>query len=109
MALYNFHRVLIATVVLFAIGFGLYCVRNYENTGDVVQLVMLVVLSIVTVGLVGSLIYFNKNLTVLRPMLTTSVHCRHCDCNLTRSMATGRSFCPECGGEVAGGTEAVRH
>ena len=109
MALYNFHRVLIAAAILFAIGFCLYCVRNYQSTGDVVQLVMLIVLSIVTVGLVGYLIHFNKNLTVLRHMLTMSVPCRHCGCDLTGAMAAGRTVCPECGSEVAGGTGALRH
>ena len=36
---------------------------------------MLVVSSVITIGLLGYVIYFNKNLTVLRTMLMTHIEC----------------------------------
>ncbi len=66
MALYNFHRVLIAAAILFDGAFSLYCYRNFQNSGDGVQLAMLIGSTIITFALVGYLIYFNKNLAVLR-------------------------------------------
>lgn len=66
MALYNFHRVLIAAAILFDLGFSLYCYRKWQDGGEPMQLVMLIGSSVVTVGLVAYLVYFNKKLTVLR-------------------------------------------
>ena len=66
MALYNFHRVLIAAAILFDVAFSLYCYRKFQIDGHAVQLVMLIGSTIITFVLVGYLIYFNKSLTVLR-------------------------------------------
>ena len=69
MALYNFHRVLIAATILFDLGFSLYCFRKWQETGFTSQLIMLIGSTVVTVAIVAYLIYFHKNLTVLRTML----------------------------------------
>ena len=69
MALYNFHRVLIGAAILFDLVFSLYCFRKWQETGATSQLIMLIGSSVVTVAMVAYLIYFNKNLTVLRSVL----------------------------------------
>jgi ABC-type cobalamin transport system permease subunit len=65
MALYNFHRVLIAAAILFDFGFTLYAFRRYDITGSTTDIVMGVVSSIVTVALVAYLIYFNYSVRML--------------------------------------------
>lgn len=62
MALYNFHRMLIAAAILFDFGFTLYAFRRYGITGNVMDIYMGVGSSIVTVLLVAYLIYFNYSL-----------------------------------------------
>ncbi len=66
MALYNFHRVLIAAAILFDFAFTLYSFRRYDITGNVVDIYMGVGSSIVTIALVAYLIYFNYSVRVLR-------------------------------------------
>lgn len=66
MSLYNFHRVLIGAAILFDIFFTFWAYGRYRDSGDQVQLVMAVASSIVTAGLVVYLVYFNRNLHVMR-------------------------------------------
>lgn len=66
MALYNFHRVLISCAVLFDFFFTLWSIRQWNLDGRAVNLVMAVASSLVTIGLVVYLIYFNRHLMVLR-------------------------------------------
>lgn len=69
MALYNFHRVLITAAILFDFFFTFWTVRQYRDTGDAMQLAMAIASTVVTVGLVGYLVYFNRNLTVLKHII----------------------------------------
>lgn len=103
MALYNFHRVLIAAAILFDLGFSLYCFRNYRDSGDAAQLAMLVASSLVTIGLVAYLIHFNRGLTVLRSLLAPQDgHCGHCGHDLRETLATPAARCPACGTPLGG-------
>jgi len=76
-ALYNFHRVLIAVAILFDLVFSLYCFRKWQETGATSQLIMLIGSSVVTVAMVAYLIYFNKNLVVLRRLGNRSFRSRN--------------------------------
>lgn len=69
MALYNFHRVLIAAAILFDFGFTLYAFRRYGATGNVIDIAMAIGSSVVTVALVAYLIYFNYSVRILRDRL----------------------------------------
>lgn len=66
MALYYFHRVLIAAAILFDFAFTLYSFRRYGITGNAMDIVMGVGSSVVTVALVAYLIYFNYSVRVLQ-------------------------------------------
>lgn len=96
MALYNCHRVLIAAVILFELGFSLSCFRNYSRGYDTVQLIMLIGSIAVTASLIGYIIYFNKNLTVPRTLLAIGFQCESCGMNLRKSIATANR-CSQCG------------
>jgi hypothetical protein len=69
MSLYNFHRVLISAAILFDFGFTFWALREYQRTGDQLQLFMAIGTSVVTVLLVAYLVYFNRNLAVMRHIL----------------------------------------
>lgn len=69
MALYNFHRVLIAATIFFDLAFSLYCFRKFQETGDWLQLAMLVGAVAILVGFVVYLILFNWKVTLLRNMM----------------------------------------
>ncbi|MAE67198.1 MAG: hypothetical protein CMJ18_23300 [Phycisphaeraceae bacterium] len=101
MALYNFHRVLIASAILFDFGFSLYCFRRYQITGEGLQLTMLVASSVVTVAMIGYLIHFNKGLVVFQRQ--GALTCGDCGYNLETTMAAGRTACPECGAAIPTG------
>jgi hypothetical protein len=68
-SLYNFHRVLITASILFDFFFTWWSLRRYFDTSDVTQLVMAIASTVVTVALVVYLVYFNRNLAVLRHAL----------------------------------------
>ncbi len=69
MALYNFHRVLISAAILFDFFFTFWALREYRQTADGMQLAMAIGSSIVTVAMVAYLVYFNRNLAVMRHVL----------------------------------------
>ncbi len=66
MAIYNFHRVLIAAAILFDFGFTFWAIQQYRCTDDGQQLILAVLSSAVTLALVAYLVYFNRTLAVLR-------------------------------------------
>ena len=102
MALYNFHRVLISAAILFDLAFSFWCFRLWRDSGEVVQLVMMVGSSVITIGLIMYLLYFNKSLVTLRKALSTSPTCAACGFDLRGSMAAGNPHCPECGTPMLG-------
>jgi len=65
MALYNFHRVLIATAILFFFGFGLYTFRVYTRLGQSTNLLMAISALAVCLGMIAYLIYFNSTIRFL--------------------------------------------
>lgn len=69
MALYNFHRVLIAAAILFDFMFTFWAVRQYSLDKEPIQLIMAIGSSILTVGLVAYLVYFNRSLAMVRHVL----------------------------------------
>jgi hypothetical protein len=62
MALYNFHRMLISTAILFAFGFALYSFRLYGHSGTMSDLAMGAGSVVVMVLMIAYLIYFNLKL-----------------------------------------------
>jgi len=63
MALYNFHRVLISCAILFSFGYGLYAFRRFQGTdGRSVDLVTALIAGLLSLAMVGYLIYFNYRL-----------------------------------------------
>jgi uncharacterized membrane protein len=74
MSLYHFHRVLITAAILFDFFFTFWAIRQYQAPdGAAMDLVMAIGSSVVTVALVAYLVYFNRNLAVLRHV----IHERH--------------------------------
>jgi hypothetical protein len=69
MALYNFHRVLIAASILFDVLFSFWCWGIYQKTDQSVYIVMLVGSTLLTVGLIAYLIHFNRKTRRLRRAL----------------------------------------
>lgn len=69
MALYNFHRVLISSSILFFFGFALYAFRRYgQLDGQAGELAMGIGSLLVSGLAVGYLIYFNYTLhTKIQP------------------------------------------
>ena len=59
MALYYFHRVLIASSILFALGFCAYSYQRYSQIGDTVDLATSVTSGMLCLGMIGYLVYFN--------------------------------------------------
>jgi len=66
MALYNFHRVLISSSVLFFFGFALYVLRQPGVTQRAGDLAMGLGSGALSLAMVGYLIYFNYRLRVLQ-------------------------------------------
>ena len=62
MDLYNFHRVLISSAILFFLGFAVYSYRQYEWLDSGAYLVMTIASGAVSLAMVGYLIYFNRRL-----------------------------------------------
>ena len=60
MDLYNFHRILIASVILFCLGFGMYSYQLFTRTDQTANLTMSIVSAVIGVGLIAYLIYFNN-------------------------------------------------
>ena len=65
MALYNFHRVLISSAILFFFGFALWSFRLHQNTQRGADLAMAIVSIVLAVAMVGYLIYFNYRLRII--------------------------------------------
>ncbi|MEE9212758.1 MAG: hypothetical protein V3U29_08905 [Phycisphaeraceae bacterium] len=66
MALYNFHRVLISSSILFFFGFSLYTFRQPGVTGRAADLAMAIGSGAVSLAMVACLIYFNYKIRVLQ-------------------------------------------
>lgn len=59
MDLYHFHRVLIASAILFSLGFAVYAYRQSDDLGSGLYLAMAVVSGVISLSFVAYLIYFN--------------------------------------------------
>lgn len=68
---YHFHLLLIATVILFDLLFVFWAVRQYRLADEGTPLAMAVGTALVTLGLLISLVRFNRNQAVLRHLLGT--------------------------------------
>ena len=66
MALYNFHRVLISSAILFFFGFGLYVFRQSGVTERAADLAMGIGSVLVSLAMIAYLIYFNYRIRVLQ-------------------------------------------
>ena len=65
MSLYHFHRVLIGAAILFDVMFSWYCYRKWHIAGEVLHMMMLVGSSVVTLGMIAYLVYFNRKVAML--------------------------------------------
>ncbi len=105
MSLLIFHRVLIVASIGFDVFFTLFCVRKYNVTGDAWELVMAGASSLLTVGLIVYLIYFNKKTRAIRLLMAARDRmCPECQYDLRGSLASdaggpasAAGRCPECG------------
>ena len=100
MALYNFHRILIAAAILFDFFFSLFCIRKYNLHGDVMDLVYAVGSSAVSIGFIIYLIRFNRKCARMRTSLD-NLACPHCQYDLRGSLAKGADHCPERGSPIS--------
>ena len=71
MSLYNFHRVLIGAAIVFDFFFTFWSIRQWRESGDAAMLVMAIASSIVSIALIAYLVYFNRNLAVMRHVLSS--------------------------------------
>ncbi len=100
LALNNAHRVLITAAIVFDFFFTFWAIRQYRQSNDVKQLALVVASSAVTLALVAYLVYFNRNLSVLRYSLAR--RCAQCGTVLQGLTGSGRGSCPQCGAAVPG-------
>ena len=66
MSLYYFHRVLIASAILFALGFAAYSYQRFGQSGDTVDLATSITSGMICLGMIGYLIYFNAKVRRLQ-------------------------------------------
>ena len=98
MALYAFHRVLIAAAILFDFAFTVFCIRKYNRNGEVIELIWAAVASLLTVAFVAYFVYFTRKTARLRLALAArALLCPRCQYDLRGSLATDAIACPECG------------
>jgi len=69
MSLYNFHRVLIGATILFDLFFTFWAIRQYRLSEESINLVLAIGSSVISMGLVVYLVYFNRNLAMVRHIL----------------------------------------
>ncbi|MEX2214461.1 MAG: hypothetical protein WD768_10055 [Phycisphaeraceae bacterium] len=100
MALYHFHRVLIAAAILFDFFFSLFCIRRYNLHGEVMDLVYAIGSSAISVGFILYLIHFNRKVARYRANLD-SLLCPNCQYDLRGSLARHAATCPECGSPIS--------
>lgn len=102
MALYNFHRVLIAITAISLLAFSVYCYQHYGMGGAIINRVMIVGSAMLSLGVFGYLIYFNSKLGELKANIALAqeappVPCPHCGYDLRGTVNARRTECPECG------------
>ena len=66
MSLYYFHRVLIASGILFALGFSVYSYQRFGQSSNTVDLAGAITSGVICLGMVGYLIYFNTKVRRLQ-------------------------------------------
>jgi uncharacterized membrane protein len=99
MALYNFHRVLIAIAIVFDFLFTFWALRQWRLTSDSILLVTAVASSVVTIGLIAYLVYFNRNLSLLRHIVNGQ--CWKCGRDIRSALMAQQQQCPNCGVALA--------
>jgi hypothetical protein len=65
MDLYHFHRVLIASAILFFLGFAVYAYRQSGDLGSGLYLAMAVGSGVISLSLIAYLVYFNMSIRKL--------------------------------------------
>ncbi len=100
MALYTFHRILIAAAIFFDFIFTLFCVRKFNANGNPVELVWGGLATLIVVALVGYLIVFNRKTAILQASLDQAFLCPNCRYDLRGSIQGKQAVCPECGTTV---------
>jgi len=66
MSLYYFHRVLIASAILFALGFAVYSYQRFGQSGDTIDLAASITSGVIFLGMIGYLVYFNTKIRRLQ-------------------------------------------
>lgn len=101
MNLNGFHRILIAATIAFDLFFTIFCIRKYNRSGDVMQIVLAAVASLLTIGFVAYFLYFNRKVAALRITLAARARlCPKCQYDLRGSLESNIATCPECGDPI---------
>jgi hypothetical protein len=95
MALYNFHRVLIAAAILFDAGYTLFSINRWQANGNNLDLVMAIGSTVVTIGFVLYLIYFNRKTQRISGILRGI--CDSCGADVRVGIEAGDPLCGRCG------------
>lgn len=99
MSLYQFHRVLIAAAIVFDALFTFWAIRQWQTSGhDSLMLGMAIGSSVVTVTMITYLVYFNRNLTLLRHIVTG--RCGRCGGDIRQALQDHVHECPACGAAI---------
>ena len=69
MALFQFHRVLIAVTVMFDFLLTLWSIRRWNTTGEDTFLYLAIGSSVVSLALLAYLVNFSKNLNAMRDQM----------------------------------------
>jgi rubredoxin len=104
MALYGFHRVLIAVSIVSDVFFTWFCVRKFNRTDDWMNLVWGGGSTLVVIAMVLYLVHFNRKTAILKAELEKQWLCPSCQYDLRGTLPPGTVRCPECGAAIEEGT-----
>lgn len=62
MALFHFHRILVAAAILFDVAYTFFSINRWQKLGHTSDLVMAVVSTLITIAFIAYLIRFNKKM-----------------------------------------------
>jgi len=106
MALYNFHRVLIAAAIVFDAGFTWFSLRRWNRSGDQLDLIMAIASTIITISFVVYLVFFNRKTRRLQSMLAGQ--CVKCGADVQQQIKDGQQACGQCGQPIPMGTQGSK-
>jgi len=99
MALYHFHRVLIAASIVFDVWFSYWCWQAWARTQEGTYIALMIGSTVLVAVMVVYLVYFNRKTRQLRHAV--EITCDHCSYDLRGTIAAGQGKCPECGAAIS--------